>query len=229
MERVSIYIDGGNFYHLVLKKIGIEETDFDFEAFAMLLVDGRVLGNNAKRFYKGTVREKEGDERSKQLMSKQTRLFTFLQRGKWDIKTSKLRKRNEELVIDNRVIDFVQLRGLGVEKIQFERWREKGIDVKIATDLIVGAIDNQYDTAILVSSDSDLVPAIDWIRMRLKKRIEYIGFSIPDVVDVNKSTKPLMMMFQKTDVQRVFSDSDIKKLTKPNTDGGLFAGVLPVR
>jgi len=33
LERVSIYIDGGNFYHLVLKKLGLKESDFDFGDF----------------------------------------------------------------------------------------------------------------------------------------------------------------------------------------------------
>jgi hypothetical protein len=87
MERISIYIDGGNFYHLVIKKLGIEENSFDFEAFASLLIDGRAQSENCKRFYKGTVREKEGDLRSKELMSKQTKLFTLLKKDGWEIKT----------------------------------------------------------------------------------------------------------------------------------------------
>ncbi len=37
---------------------------------------------------------------------------------------------------------------------------EKGVDVKIATDLISNAFHNNYDIAILVSNDSDFVPAI---------------------------------------------------------------------
>ncbi len=213
-ERISIYVDGGNFYHLVIKKLNIRENEFDFSAFVNLLVDGRVVGENCKRFYKGSVREKEGDAQSKKLMSEQTKLFTTLKKEGWDIKTSKLRTRIEELVIDNRVVDYQRLNSLGIEKIQAERMREKGIDVKIATDLIVGAIDDKYDTAILVSSDSDLVPAIDWVRNRTKKKIEYIGFSIQDIEDANKSTKPLMMMFGKTDTQRVFSEIDMGKLIK---------------
>lgn len=214
MERISIYIDGGNFYHLVIKKLGIEEGDFDFDAFANFLINGRVSSDNCKRFYKGTIREKEGDLRTKELMSKQTKLFTILKKDGWDIKTSKLRTRIEELVIDNRVYEYQELKKIGVEKIHTERMREKGIDVKIATDLLVGAFDDKYDTAIVVSSDSDLVPAIDWVRNRKKKKIEYIGFSIPDLEDVEKSTKPLMMMFNKTDVQRVFSDIEMRKFIK---------------
>ena len=35
MEKVCILIDGANFYHLVLKKLGIEEISFDFDKFAV--------------------------------------------------------------------------------------------------------------------------------------------------------------------------------------------------
>lgn len=217
MERICVYIDGGNFYHLVIKKLGVQENDFDFESFARTLIDGRNNeGENCKRFYKGSVREKEGDSRSKELMSEQTKLFTSLKKDNWDIKTSKLRTRVEELVVDSRVFEYKQLKKIGLETIHTERMREKGIDVKIATDLLVGAFDNKYDTAIIVSSDSDLVPAIDWVRNRMKKKIEYIGFSIPDLKDPKKSTKPLMMMFSKTNVQRVFSDVEMRKFVKVN-------------
>jgi len=214
MERISVYIDGGNFYHLVIKKLGIEENDFDFDAFVKLLINGRTVSENGKRFYKGSIREKEGDARSKKLMSKQTKLFTVLKKNGWDIKTSKLRTRVEELIVDSRVLEYEKLKKIGIEKIHTERMREKGIDVKIATDLLVGAFDNKYDTAIVVSSDSGLVPAIDWIRNRKRKKVEYIGFSIPDAKDPKKSTRPLMMMFSKTDVQRVFSDVEMRKFAR---------------
>jgi len=211
LEKVQIFLDGGNFYHLVLKKLNIGEADFDYETFVHMIVNGRQITDMGKRFYKGSVREKEGNEKSKLLMSQQTKFFTDLQKSGWEIKTSKLRSRVEEITIDKRVLEYEQLKTLGIEKITIERMREKGIDVKIATDLIVGALDNKYDTAVLISSDSDLVPAIDWIRNRLNKKIEYIGFSIPIENDLKKSTRPLSLMFRKTDVQRVFSDMEMKK------------------
>ncbi len=43
-------------------------------------------------------------------------------------------------------------------------WYEKGVDVKIATDLISMAYAGTYDVAILVSGDSDLVPAVREVR-----------------------------------------------------------------
>ena len=215
MEKVSIYIDGGNFYHLVLKKLGIREADFDFESFALFLTNGRQLGERCKRYYIGTVREKEGDEKSREAMSIQNSLFTRLISTKWEVKTSKLRERREKLVIDRRVEGHEKMWKEGIRELNFIRQREKGIDVKIVTDLFIGAIDNKYDTAIIVSSDTDLVPAIDSLRHRLKKKVEYIGFSIPDKIDSENSTKPLLSMIPRTDLQRTLIESDLKPFIIP--------------
>ena len=209
-ERVNIFIDGGNFYHLALRKLGSSESNFDFEKFANFLANGREIMEMGKRFYIGTVTEKVGDERSKEAMSKQTALFTKLKNTHWEIKTSKLRKRIEEIKIDNRVVDYKNILKKGIEKIQYERLREKGIDVKIATDLIVGAIDDKYDVAIVVSSDADIVPAIDWVRNRTHKKVEYIGFSIVDGEDNKKSATPSLTLMAKTDIQRTLVAQDIK-------------------
>lgn len=214
MERVNIFIDGGNFYHLVLKKLETNELYFDFDKFVNFLANGREIVAMGKRFYIGTVVEKDGNQKSKEAMSKQTTLFNILKNSGWEIRTSKLRKRIEEIIIDDRVVNYKEIQEKGINKIQYERLREKGIDVKIATDLIVGAIDDKYDIAIIVSSDGDLIPAIDWVRRRINKKIEYVGFSIPDEKDEKKSTKPLLSMITKTDIQRTLIVSDLKPFIK---------------
>ena len=53
---------------------------------------------------------------------------------------------------------------------------EKGVDSSIITDLFAGALGNAYDIAVLVSNDSDFVPAISTIQERLNKQIVHIGF-----------------------------------------------------
>lgn len=224
-KRVSILIDGSNFYHLVLKKLDIDETQFDYEKFAAFLANNRVISDMGKRFYTGTVPEKEGDMRSKKAMSRQTSSFTRLKGNRWEIKTSKLKRRTEEILIDSRVVDHKNLLKLGINKIKIERLREKGIDVKLATDLIVGAVDDKYDIAIVVSSDSDLIPAIDWVRHRMKKIIEYVGFSIPDEVIPENSTNPLISLIAKTDIKRILVKSDLQPFIVPTlfyerNDGG---------
>ena len=55
-------------------------------------------------------------------------------------------------------------------------FHEKGVDVHMATDLLVGSYENLWDTAILISSDTDLIPAIERVKL-LHKKIEYIGFA----------------------------------------------------
>ena len=214
-ERVCILIDGGNFYHLVLKKVGLTESDFDFDAFATFLANQRKITEMGKRYYIGTVRERAGDARSKELMSRQTALFSELKSKNWEIKTSKLRARREVLAIDSRVDEHEKLQRLGITELHYTRNREKGIDVKLVTDLLVGAMDNKYDTAIIVSSDTDLVPAIDVTRMRLRKKVEYIGFSIADPADSENATTPLLSMIPRTDIQRTLIESDIRAFVKP--------------
>ena len=208
-------MDAGNFYHLALKKLGIAEIDFDYDAFVAFLVNGRVLIPEGKRFYVGTVREKEGDPRTKTAMAEQRRFLSVLQSTKWQIKTSKLRSRIEEISVDPRVREYKALSKAKISAIHVERMREKGIDVKIATDLIVGAVDDKYDTVIVVSSDTDLVPAIDWARMRKKKRVEYIGFSIPDKRGEIYASKPTFALIARTDVQRILVESDVRRFIKP--------------
>jgi len=53
---------------------------------------------------------------------------------------------------------------------------EKGVDVKIAIDLLVNAYKNNYDVAMLISNDADFIPAIEEIQ-KLNKKVRYVGFS----------------------------------------------------
>jgi uncharacterized LabA/DUF88 family protein len=48
---------------------------------------------------------------------------------------------------------------------------EKGVDTAIVTDLLSLAGEGAYDVAILLSSDADHIPAVEWIQARGKKVI----------------------------------------------------------
>ena len=41
---------------------------------------------------------------------------------------------------------------------------EKGIDVKIAIDLVAGAVRGEYEVGVLMSTDTDLKPALEFVR-----------------------------------------------------------------
>lgn len=213
MDRVQIYIDGGNFYNLALKRIGCHEVDFDFDKFADFLVGDRELISPGKRFYIGTVRGKDDSHETTKAMSNQTKLFRRLETYEWTIKTSKLRTRTETIKIDDRFKNYQQILAKGIKEITYQRAREKGIDVKIATDLLVGALDDRYDIAVVVSSDSDLAPAMDIVRQKFHKKIEYVSFSSPQLPELNiyEELKPTGIMIYKSDIQRIIPINDLNR------------------
>lgn len=58
------------------------------------------------------------------------------------------------------------------------RWwgyEEKETDVRLALKILADAIDNQFDRAILVSADSDLVPAVNAIQARCPQKRIFIA------------------------------------------------------
>lgn len=81
--------------------------------------------------------------------------------------------------------------------------------------MIAGAVDDKYDTAIIVSSDTDLIPALDWIRNRCGKRVEYVGFSMKPRTEVDDPVYPTQALIRHSDGQRVLVESDIRKFQFP--------------
>ena len=49
---------------------------------------------------------------------------------------------------------------------------EKGVDTLIATDMIRLAWENAYDVAVLATSDSDLVPAVQFLGLKARKIVQ---------------------------------------------------------
>ena len=100
-------------------------------------------------------------------------------------------KKSQELILKQRVqktnleklgFTFIisgnvrpqKVRTGGKTKIIF---KEKGVDVRIAVDLITETCDKKVKTALLCSSDSDLQPAVKEARKR-GLEIIYVGFEI---------------------------------------------------
>lgn len=147
-ERILILIDGSNFYHR-LKEIGCKNLlAFDFSAFLRHLIKKNKLIKAG--YYVGVIRTEVGNSKSYELFRQQIILFGRLTRQKIAVYRGFLLK------IDHS-------------------YHEKGVDVMIATHLLSGAFRDQYDTTILVSSDSDLIPAIEEVQS-IGKTVHYVGF-----------------------------------------------------
>lgn len=101
-------------------------------------------------------------EKSKQLINEQRLLKNHLQEQGFDV------------ALSGRVRGQIEEDARGKKSLIF---KEKGVDVKIAVDMVVAACDGSLKTAIVGSSDSDLQPAIAELRKRNIERI-YLGFEM---------------------------------------------------
>lgn len=68
-------------------------------------------------------------------------------------------KAQQQFLSSLRSLPFFELR-LGVLRPRGDTWVEKGIDVKVAVDMIGMAYKSQYDVALLVSGDGDYVDCV---------------------------------------------------------------------
>lgn len=67
-------------------------------------------------------------------------------------------------------VRFGNLQGVGSDL------NEKNLDTQLTADMITLAAQNAYDTAILVSNDSDYISAITPVKETFKKKIELVYF-----------------------------------------------------
>ncbi len=180
-EKVAVYIDGSNLYNS-LKDESMNPPNgkrFFYSAFVEYLIGKRQLVS--KRYYVGIVRNFDHSPASEKRVRSQQKFLQGL--------------RDESFVIKPGRIMYDQ-----------GKIREKGVDVKLSVDLIIGAIEHHYDTAILVSSDTDLIPAIQYARFRSKK-IEYIGFSHRPSLGIQKHAH-LSRLLTSQDIERFYVARD---------------------
>ncbi|MBU1090142.1 NYN domain-containing protein [Patescibacteria group bacterium] len=143
----SVYIDGGNFFHS-LKNCGIQEKDFDYRGFVNWL-----CGENVENviYYVGQVKRENNNPKSEELYKSQQQRFERLKKAGFYIVRGRL----------------VRIGG---------KFMEKGVDVRIGVDIAIGAAQDFYEKAFVVSSDSDLIPAIEFATIHGEKEIIYVGF-----------------------------------------------------
>ncbi len=164
-----LFIDGENLRHYiedVLKENGHKDktiNDIDLPKLLNNVLKG--LKINDRTFYSAKLHIYQEYpkyiEKSKDLIRKQRILKT------------KLEKNGFEFVISGHVRAF-RVKVDGKEVVVF---KEKGVDVRIAVDLVSNACDKKVDTVVLCSSDSDLQPAVKEARARGLQTI-YLGFEI---------------------------------------------------
>lgn len=146
--KVIVIIDGSNFYYK-LKELKLPNlSSFDYDAFVNWLTRKEIV--KSKYYCIGKIHADQKDRKARKMMANQQSLVTKLQKHGFTIQFGYLLK------TDNK-------------------FHEKGVDVQIATNLLKGAFKNLYDKAYLLTSDSDLLPAITEAQST-GKTVIYTGF-----------------------------------------------------
>ncbi|MFH1012722.1 MAG: NYN domain-containing protein [Candidatus Peregrinibacteria bacterium] len=149
--KTAIFIDGGNLYSK-LKELGIEDTSkFDYRGLIKSV--SKTKKPNYIGYYVGQIRREKGNKKSEKLYTGQQKLFAHLKTNFPNI-----------VIVRGHIQNFEG------------KYTEKGVDVRLALDIYKLAVEGLYHKAIVISSDTDLLPAIKMVQA-LGKEVEYIGFS----------------------------------------------------
>lgn len=173
-KRAVVFIDGNNFYYK-LKEMIVDKTEtlklleFNYRSFAENLVREHALVE--ARYYIGAVKKQGGPikEKSEKLYANQQRLI------------AKLQQHNIPVILGNLI------------QHPDKSFHEKGVDVRMAVEMIRLARENKYDTAYLLSSDTDLVPAVEEVRS-FKKRVVYVGISKGQSFGLTKTSDETILL-----------------------------------
>ena len=144
MARISIFIDGANFYYGI-RSINKRYTDFKFD-FNKFIRDQ--VGNNQLvdiYYYNASLKK----DMNAELFRQQQMFF------------DRLRKiENLNLILCKR-----QRR---TTKDGQETFTIKGDDIHLAINMLRDAYENKYDKAILISGDGDFSPLVKYVRAKGK-------------------------------------------------------------
>lgn len=154
--RVAVFIDGSNFYHCCRSSFG--RSDVDLGAFANWLVgDNRQL---VRTYYYNCPLPPDHPEEERR---KQQKFFGALARVPYlEVRLGRLSQKQTTCPHCHK---------------PFQRYVEKGVDMRIGVDMLSLASKNLVDVEVLVSGDADLSEAVRAVK-ELGKHVELAALPV---------------------------------------------------
>jgi uncharacterized LabA/DUF88 family protein len=169
----KMYIDGENFLFKVAdilkaNKLIKEKSDIKkFKISHLTTVISKQIKIDQTLFYAAKLHKytesKSLERKSSVLIESQRRLKRYLTNDKALFITSG----------HVRLQNYIPARNGQREKVLF---KEKGVDVRLAIDIMADVCDRKVGTVFLVSSDSDMIPVVREAQKRGAK-VVYVGFA----------------------------------------------------
>jgi uncharacterized LabA/DUF88 family protein len=157
-QRAIVFVDGQNLYHCVRETFGYSFPNYDVLKLAQHVCVARGWMLSEVRFYTGFP-DAQDDAMWNRFWS---RKLLAIKRQGVNVYSRTLRYRN-------RVIKLS-----GGTTLTTRVGEEKGIDVRIAIDLIRLAHRQRYDVAVVFSQDQDLSEVADEIRVIAREQCRWI-------------------------------------------------------
>ena len=154
MSRVAVFIDYQNTYHGACRAFGDPGTDpptmghVDPHRLGILLTQlGEPVDPHRELVGVTVYRGEPGSKSHRKLRASFARQVDY-----WQSQTL--------LTVRTRPMRYQPAAWSGGQPSEW-RGEEKGIDVMMSLDIVIGARDDLYDVAVVVSADTDLDPAIE--------------------------------------------------------------------
>lgn len=182
-RRVAVFIDGSNLY-FKLRSLIPEKMDFIHYRYQGLV--RQLLGPNELLsyigYYVGVVRDTKRSpdhDKTRELIQNQQKLFEQLRHQQIDVVKGYLLERDGKFF-------------------------EKGVDVRLAVDIVSQAFAKRYDVGVVISSDTDLIPAMQQAQA-YGREIVYVGFE----------HQPSQALIRCADRSQLISRSLAERMAKP--------------
>ncbi len=157
-KRAVVFVDGQNLFHGARAAFDIREPAFDVLALGRLVCEPRGWDLAASYFYTGLPDR-----------SRNPKWHDFWQRRLLEMQRLGIRVYYRSLRYRNRSVQLAD-----GKMVQVLAGEEKGIDVRIALDMVRLFHQEEYEVAVLFSRDQDLREATDEIRTAAKRQDRWV-------------------------------------------------------
>lgn len=156
--KTNVYVDGYNLFYGCLKDTSYRWLDLS------QLCDNLLTGNtiNKIRYFTAYVQSRPGHPNQQQHQQAYIRALETL---------PNLSVHLGHFLTSRVSMPYANPPPHGPKMARVIKTEEKGSDVNIATYLLLDAFRNDYDVAVIVSNDSDLLEPINVVRKELGKRV----------------------------------------------------------
>lgn len=171
--NLLFYIDGQNVHHAFEKNFKIDSYYFNFRSFCTSVVKNWKNVSSIQIKYYGAIYPKELDPVKHH---KDNAFYDSLE------KKQNIRVRKGKFNFDR------------TGRNQYPP-REKGVDVLLAVDLICDGFYQAYDQAIIISDDTDLIPAITTVK-KLVPKLNILNLSCNPLHDFRSNCNGALHIYE---------------------------------